>query len=345
MQLYEADGVHKIGTEQQVNQRTANNQDSPQVIALTDGGFLIVYESNVNGLDNSGDGVMARRYGADGQAVTDEFQVNTTYSGAQNRPGAMATADGGYIISWEDQGTGIVQRSYGADNQPVTGEVTVATGKGMGSSGGPEMAAFTDAAHGGMYVTVWNATSGPGDTSGSGVVGQIFAADGTPLGGNFQVNTTTDSSQNYPDVITLNDGSIVVFWDSSDSGTSGSDIRAVHYRVDAATGTLTLVGSGDFIVNSYTSGKQYKPVGVALDDGGYLLIWGSEGGDGDGSAIYAQRFDANDNRVGREFLVNTTTSGNQGTGGDSVDATHIFDAVLTADGSVYVTWQSDNVDG
>ncbi|MCW0939481.1 hypothetical protein OK409_22405, partial [Pantoea sp. RG18] len=258
---------------------------------------------------------------------------------------AMATADGGYIISWEDQGTGIVQRSYGADNQPVTGEVTVATGKGMGSSGGPEMAAFTDAAHGGMYVTVWNATSGPGDTSGSGVVGQIFAADGTPLGGNFQVNTTTDSSQNYPDVITLNDGSIVVFWDSSDSGTSGSDIRAVHYRVDAATGTLTLVGSGDFIVNSYTSGKQYKPVGVALDDGGYLLIWGSEGGDGDGSAIYAQRFDANDNRVGREFLVNTTTSGNQGTGGDSVDATHIFDAVLTADGSVYVTWQSDNVDG
>ncbi|MEN4801998.1 Ig-like domain-containing protein, partial [Pantoea agglomerans] len=345
MQLFEADGIRKIGTEQQVNQRTANNQDSPQVIALTDGGFLIVYESNVNGLDNSGDGVMARRYGADGQAVTDEFQVNTTYSGAQNRPGAMATADGGYIISWEDQGTGIVQRSYGADNQPVTGEVTVATGKGMGSSGGPEMAAFTDAAHGGMYVTVWNATSGPGDTSGSGVVGQIFAADGTPLGGNFQVNTTTDSSQNYPDVITLNDGSIVVFWDSSDSGTSGSDIRAVHYRVDAATGTLTLVGSGDFIVNSYTSGKQYKPVGVALDDGGYLLIWGSEGGDGDGSAIYAQRFDANDNRVGREFLVNTTTSGNQGTGGDSVDATHIFDAVLTADGSVYVTWQSDNVDG
>ncbi len=174
MQLFEADGIRKIGTEQQVNQRTANNQDSPQVIALTDGGFLIVYESNVNGLDNSGDGVMARRYGADGQAVTDEFQVNTTYSGAQNRPGAMATADGGYIISWEDQGTGIVQRSYGADNQPVTGEVTVATGKGMGSSGGPEMAAFTDAAHGGMYVTVWNATSGPGDTSGSGVVGQIL---------------------------------------------------------------------------------------------------------------------------------------------------------------------------
>ncbi|WP_428944979.1 Ig-like domain-containing protein [Pantoea sp. FN060301] len=345
MQLYEADGVHKIGTEQQVNQRTANNQDSAQVIALTDGGFLIVYESNRNGLDNSGDGVMARRYGADGQAVTDEFQVNTTYSGEQNRPGAMATADGGYVISWEDQGTSIVQRSYGADNQPTSDEVTVATGKSMGASGGPEMAAFTDAAHSGMYITVWNAASGPGDSSSTGIVGQVFAADGTPLGGNIQLNTTTDSAQNYPDVITLSDGSVVVFWDTSDSGANGSDIRAVHYRVDAETGALTLAGSGDFIVNSYTAGKQYKPVGVALEDGGYLLIWGSEGGDGDGSAIYAQRFDADDNKVGREFLVNTTTAGNQGSGGDSVDATHIFDAVLTADGSVYVTWQSDNVDG
>ncbi|OQP33173.1 Ig-like domain-containing protein, partial [Pantoea latae] len=345
MQLYEADGVHKIGTEQQVNQRTSNNQDSPQVIALADGGFLIVYESYNNGLDKDNDGVMARRYGSDGQAVTDEFQVNTTYSGAQNRPGAMATADGGYVISWESQGTSIVQRSYDADNNPTSAEVTVATGSSMGASGGPEMAAFTDAAHAGMYITVWNAASGPGDTSSTGVVGQVFAADGTPLGGSVQINTTTDSAQNYPDVITLSDGSVVVFWDSSDSGANGSDIRAVHYRVDATTGALTLAGSGDFIVNSYTSGKQYKPVGVALEDGGYLLIWGSEGGDGSGSAIYAQRFDANDNRVGREFLVNTTTSGNQGSGGDSVDATHILDAALTADGGVYVTWQSDNVDG
>ena len=37
--------MHKIGTEQLVNQRTGGNQDSPQVVALADGGFLIVYES------------------------------------------------------------------------------------------------------------------------------------------------------------------------------------------------------------------------------------------------------------------------------------------------------------
>ena len=133
-----------------------------------------------------------------------------------------------------------------------------------------------------------------------------------------------DASQNYPDVITLADGSFVVYWDTDDSGANGSDIRAVHYRVDAETGSVSVVGTGDFIVNSYTAGKQYKPVGVALEDGGYLIIWGSDGGDGSGSAVYAQRYDADDHKVGREFIVNTTTKGNQGTGGDSIDATHIW---------------------
>ncbi len=345
MQMYEADGVHKIGTEQQVNQRTSNNQDSPQVVALADGGFIVVYESWQGGLDSSGDGIVARRYGADGQAVTDEFLVNITTSGYQNRPGILATADGGYVISWQDQSKNIVQRTYGPDNQPETGEVVVATGNGMGASGGPEMASFTDAAHAGMYITVWGASSGPADNSSTGVVGQIFGADGRPLGDVFQVNTTMDGWQNYPDVIVLKDGSFVVYWDSNDSGADGLDIRAAHYTLDPATGAVSVKGAGDFIVNTYTSGKQYKPAGVALEDGGYLIIWGSQGGDGDGSAIYAQRYDAGDNKVGREFIVNTTTAGNQGYGGESVDVTHILDATLMANGNVYVTWQSDNVDG
>ena len=344
MQLYEADGVHKIGTEQQINQRTSGDQDSAQVVALVDGGFLVVYESYGGGLDNSGDGIVARRYGADGQAVTDEFLVNTTTAGSQRMPSAVGTADGGYIISWESGNQAVIQRIYDADNQ-ASDEITVAAGSNIGAQGGPEMALFTDEAHSGMYITVWNATGGPSDSASTGVVGQIFGADGQPLGDAFQVNTTTDKMQNYPDVITLADGSVVVFWDTDGGGAVGSDIRAAHYRVDPETGHASLLGSGDFVVNSYTAGKQYKPVGVALEDGGYLIIWGSEGGDGSGSAIYAQRYDADDNRVGREFMINTTTQGNQGTGGDSVDVTHILDATLTADGNVYVSWQSDNVDG
>ncbi|WP_380183227.1 Ig-like domain-containing protein [Kalamiella sp. sgz302252] len=346
MQMYEADGVTKVGSEQQVNQRTNDNQDSPQVAALADGGFIVVWESNKGGLDTSDDGVVARRYGADGQAVSDEFLVNQNIKNDQNCPGVAALPDGGYVITWVDVNTNtVMQRIYNADNTPATDEVIVASGTALNATGGPEMAVFSDGAHGGMYVTVWSCTGGTGDSSGTGVMGQIYGADGRPLGGAFQVNTTTDSSQNYPDVVTLADGSFVVVWDSSDSGANGSDIRAVHYAVDAATGQVKVIGTGDFIVNSYTSGKQYKPVVVALEDGGYLVVWGSEGGDGSGSAIYAQRFDAADNRLGREFLVNVTTDGNQGSGGDSFDVSHVLDATLMADGNVYISWQSDKVDG
>ncbi|MED5609695.1 Ig-like domain-containing protein, partial [Pseudomonas sp. JH-2] len=345
MQLFAADGVTRIGGEQQVNQRNASNQDSPQVVALADGGYLVVWESYQAGPDTSGDGVMARRYGADGTPLTDEFAVNVATAGGQRSPIAIAHPDGGYTISWQsdpDAGTTnhIVQRSFDADNQPLTGDVIVGSGNLYGNEGAPAMAVFAD----GMYVTVWTGHGGPGDNSASGVIGQLYKADGTPLGGNFQVNTGTGNSQNYPDVITLKDGSFVVVWDSNLPGSVGSDVYAAHYRVDPASGELSLVGAGDFRVNSGLAGKQYKPTAVALEDGGYLVVWGSDGGDGSGSAVYAQRYDAQGQPLGREFLVNPTTEGNQGWGGDSGDMNNLLDATLMADGNVYVTWQSDKAD-
>ncbi|CAI1820263.1 Uncharacterised protein [Serratia fonticola] len=340
MQLMDPTGTQKIGREQMVNQRHINNQDSPQVVALADGGFLVVFESyQASALDNSGDAVFARKYGADGAAQTDEFLVNQTTVGAQRAASALALPDGGYIISWYSQQSGgsIVQRTYDAHNQPVGNEVIVKSGGAVDAVGGPEMVLLGDT---GWFLTVWCGT----DTMSTGVNGKLQKIDGSAVGPNLIMNTTLDASQQFPDVITLKDGSFIVMWDSGDSKAVGSDIRAAHYSFDPVTGATTLIGNGDFIVNEYQAGKQYKPVGVALEDGGYILFWGSEGGDGDGSAIFAQRFDANSNKVGHEFLVNPTTWGNQGSGWDNTDLTHILDATLMDDGNVFVTWNSDKID-
>jgi hypothetical protein len=343
MQLMDPTGTQKIGREQLVNQRQANNQDTPQVVALADGGFLVVFESyQSSALDNSGDGVFARKYSAGGAAQTDEFLVNQTIVGGQRLASALALPDGGYIVSWysEQNGGSIVQRIYDAHNQPVSNELVIKNGGAAGAYGGPEMVLFEDGPHAGWYLTVWTGT----DSNSTGVQGQLRKTDGSTAGPILTFNTTQDGPQQYPDVITLKDGSFVVFWDSNDSKTVGSDIRAAHYSFNPVTGATTLIGNGDFIVNQYQVGKQYKPVGVALDDGGYMLIWGSEGGDGDGSAIFAQRFDANSNKIGHEFLVNPTTWGNQGSGWDDVDLTHILDATLMDNGNIYVTWHSDKID-
>ncbi|SDL15214.1 hypothetical protein SAMN05216189_10755, partial [Pseudomonas delhiensis] len=337
-QIMDPTGKIKLGQEQMINQRNYLNQDSPQVTALADGGFLIVWESYAGNPDPNEDGILGRRYDASGAAQTDEFLVNQTTAGGQRSPSVMSLPDGGYIVAWHSvqSGGSIMQRTYDAQNQPVGNEVLIKAGGAATDEGGPEMVHLDND----WYLTIWSGADG----NGNGVLGQLRKLDGSAAGPILTLNTTLDKAQQYPDVIALKDGSFVVFWDSADSQANGTDIRAAHYRVDPVSGQATLIGNGDFIVNQYTAGKQYKPVGVALEDGGYMLIWGSEGGDGDGSAIYAQRFDANSQKIGHEFLVNPDTWGNQGSGWDDVDLEHILDATLMDDGNIFVTWHSDKVD-
>ncbi|MFO8212314.1 hypothetical protein R2K36_33175, partial [Pseudomonas aeruginosa] len=107
----------------------------------------------------------------------------------------------------------------------------------------------------------------------TGVIGQLHAADGTAVGGNFQVNAGAGNDQNNPDVIVLKDGSFVVVWEGNPPGSSGFDVYMAHYSVDPATGAVQQIGPGDVRVNTGIAGDQYKPTAVALDDGGYLVIW------------------------------------------------------------------------
>jgi len=73
--------------------------------------------------------------------------------------------------------------------------------------------------------------------------------------------------------------------------------------------TITKAIAADTQVNSYTTDDQ-KYSSVAMDSSGnYVIVWQSEGQDGDLSGIFAQRYDSSGNPVGSEFQVNTYTTG------------------------------------
>jgi len=94
--------------------------------------------------------------------------------------------------------------------------------------------------------------------------------------------------------------------------------------------------AGDaFLVNTTTAGTQSDIALSTTPGGGFVATWVSEGQDGSGHGIYAQRFDGDGGRVGDEFLVNATTAGDQTTPAVSVDGT----------GTVLVAWRSDGQDG
>ena len=94
----------------------------------------------------------------------------------------------------------------------------------------------------------------------------------------------------------------------------------------------------EFLVNTVVAGDQTKPSVTALSSGGFLILWtdaSASGTDTSGLAVRARIMDANGNAIGSDFVVNTTTSGNQGEP----------KAVQLADGNIAVVWSDGSQTG
>ncbi|MBU2993362.1 DUF4214 domain-containing protein [Octadecabacter sp. 1_MG-2023] len=99
---YDADGTAR-SNEVRVNQYSYGSQTSPDVTVLSDGRFVVTWESQSllsSTQDGSGDGVYARIYSADGVPEGGEFRVNSTTLYDQNSATIAATPDGGFVIAW-----------------------------------------------------------------------------------------------------------------------------------------------------------------------------------------------------------------------------------------------------
>jgi hypothetical protein len=164
---------------------------------------------------------------------------------------------------------------------------------------------------GGGYIVTW-ASNGQ-DGSGFGIYAQRYAADGSAIGGEFQVNSYTRSAQNEPFTVGLADGGFVIIWGSSQQDGSFFGVYGQRYN---ANGQPT---GGEFRVNTTTENHQSDVEITALADGGFVVVWSSLGQDDPTatgnlptiSGIYGQRYDANSQLVGGEFLVNTYVIGDQ----------------------------------
>ena len=169
------------------------------------------------------------------------------------------------------------------------------------------------AAPNGTFVVVWQSYRGAYlDDSNSSVHGRLVAADGTPVGDPFQVNTYTTSTQQGPDVATDGAGNfIVVFesWGSYGSDSIYNSIQAQRYASDGSP-----IGT-QFQVNDYTTGTQGFPAVASDAAGNFVVIWDSsdsDNGDTSSDSVQGQRFDSTGAPVGNQFLVNTYTTDGQG---------------------------------
>ncbi|MBF0248195.1 MAG: VCBS repeat-containing protein [Alphaproteobacteria bacterium] len=85
-----------VSGEVMVNATTTGDQGAPQVAALEDGGFVVVWHSNHSGNND----VYAQRFDASGVKVGSETLVNDASATEQSSASVTGTYDGGFIVTW-----------------------------------------------------------------------------------------------------------------------------------------------------------------------------------------------------------------------------------------------------
>ena len=336
-QVFNANGS-AFGAEFVVNTHTIGDQKEPTTTALADGRFVVAWTDYiVTGPFTDGNAIQAQVFNGDGTKSGAEFLVGPGTLG-QTLSAITALSGGGYVVTWQDSSqsggdtTGFATRAqvFGA-NGAASGATFLVNTTTVGNQMQPAITGLAN----GRFVVAWQDDSATGgDTFFNAIRAQIYNADGSTFGADFQVNTTTASHQFEPAITALADGRFVVTY-TDNSRTSGDldsyDLRAQLFNADgSASGT-------EFLVNSIVTSDQTLSTITALADGRFVVAWtdGSIFSTGNGVEIRAQLFNADGSTSGAEFQANTTVIGHQ-----------IAPTISTlADGRFVVSWTDVSATG
>lgn len=319
-----------VGAQFQVNTFTTNAQRRPAVGMDASGNFVVVWESDGSSQgDSSGRSILGQRVAADGTLSGLEFQVNTFTNNNQYYAGVAVAPDGSFLVVWESSGspgtdsnsTSIQARLYDVAGIPVGDQFQVNT-----FTTGFQEIPVVAAAGTGDFVVAWK-HNGAGIGDGLSVQARQVAADGTPAGVQFQVNSYTTGTQTAPAVAADGAGNFVVTWESLPGGAE-TEIEAAVFDAFA----VPVIG--EFQVNSYSTLNQLEPSVAISPNGDFVITWasyGSAGGDTSLDSVHARRYDADGSARGAEFQANTYTTNNQ-----------LLPAVATdGRGNFVLVWESD----
>jgi hypothetical protein len=258
-------------------------------------------------------------------APSSEFRISSSAEAAQMAFNIATAPAGNFVVAWQSRLKDVddfelYARLYGPDGAARTDELHLNT-----YTPENQFVPRTGVDERGNFAIVWESKGQDG--SGYGVYCRRYDSDGVPQGEEFQVNTTTAGGQNDPAIAMLGNGDFVVVWGSDDGSSSG----IFGQRFDAAGNRL----GEEFQVNTFTAGVQKKPLVASDPLGNFTVVWPSEGQDGSGIGVFAQRFDRQGSRLGDEFQVNTYTADDQYDIAVNVNAT----------GGAVVVWSSLGQDG
>jgi hypothetical protein len=170
--------------------------------------------------------IYARLYDNNGVAQSDEFLVNSDANPCAN-PAVASASDGSFMVTWGaydmvslTNGWDIYARAFSGAG---AGGTTVRVNSYLP---GPQYAPRISVI-GAEYLIVW--TSLGQDGSREGVYGQFVHEDGSLVGGEFRVNSTTVGQQMQPTVASDGAGQFLAVWTSFTGLSYGFDLFAQRY--------------------------------------------------------------------------------------------------------------------
>lgn len=264
--------------------------------------------------------------------VGQEFFVNTTTAFANHTsPDISHLKDGNFIVTWGSPTGEISGQRWDADGNKIGVEFVINTTTTYTQSS-PSVEAFSD----GGFLVAWVSPHKEENKNALNhdVMAQRFNADGTPNGSEFQVNTEVQYDQTSPSVAVLKDDKFVITWDSLNQDSNKQGVYGQQYNADGS------VDGAEFLVNTETFNSQQHSDIVALEDGGYWVVWDSRSQEPndlnaiEGFGIYAQKYNEDGSKNGAEFQVNTHEVQDQANS----------NVIQLKNGNIVITWESFDQD-
>lgn len=152
------------------------------------------------------------------------------------------------------------------------------------------------------FAVVWNSNNQIDSLSKDDIFLKIYDKDLTEILSETAVNDSTLGSQINPQIASNSDGKFVIVWSSYNEINFNNfyDIKLKLFSNNEAY-------SEEILVNNYTDHSQTKPQVAMNEMGEFIVVWESWEQDGSDRGVYGQNFDADGNKIGDEFRVNSTT--------------------------------------
>jgi len=316
-----------------------HSAEAVQTIALSNGGYAVLYQENDAGDEN----VYVGLFNADGTPASAPVEVDIPVPGVSNslsdtlksfddtEHNQIVATQNGFAVMWSstrDDGSGSVHenvfvRAFNNDGTPVTGEIN-ANGPDGASADSPEE---ITALGGDNFAVEWGSTDSAGNST---VFTRAFDSANytasSPVQADLAGPPATFDLPNH--LITLADGDYVALWDQFDNADLNSNTFVQVYNPQGQVVSASPTG---IQVDTDTDISNISDQAIALAGGGFAVMWEQINLFANTEDVFVRTFDASGNATSAPVLVDVPDGGIQ-TGQEMI---------ALQDGSFDVLWTQD----